>query len=196
MGYSYYAGFFRMFAFPPPYPELSTSDYFIRAFTSIVTFFSLAITWLDNLSNRFYEPKTYGEAWRVNAPFFLVPVILGAFACIARPSGSGCCVLAGLHFDSWRVRHCCQDVNCWDIYKKGVGIWDRASGRSCTLRRSSIFFNLLSGHGRDADANRFIEGKMSGTVTAVIQMTNLDSPVNGVPLLVALDRGGRVFFTP
>ena len=82
MGYSYYAGFFRTFAFPPPYPELSTSDYFIRAFTSIVTFFSLAITWLDNLSNRFYEPKTYGEAWRVNAPFFLVPVILGAFAYI------------------------------------------------------------------------------------------------------------------
>jgi hypothetical protein len=29
MGYSYYAGFFERISLPPPYPELSTSDYFL-----------------------------------------------------------------------------------------------------------------------------------------------------------------------
>jgi hypothetical protein len=35
MGYSYYAGYFERLALPSPFPELSTSDYFLQAFSSL-----------------------------------------------------------------------------------------------------------------------------------------------------------------
>jgi hypothetical protein len=60
IGYSYYAGFFGRLLFPNPYPELSTSDYFIRAFTNFTGMFSLLL-WLDNISNQFHVPTTYGD---------------------------------------------------------------------------------------------------------------------------------------
>src|SRR5215207_7528971 len=60
IGYSYYAGFCGRLLFPNPYPELSTSDYFNRAFTNFTGMFSLLL-WLDNISNRFHVPTTYGD---------------------------------------------------------------------------------------------------------------------------------------
>ena len=35
MGYSYYAGYFARLSLPSPFPELSTSDYFLQAFSSL-----------------------------------------------------------------------------------------------------------------------------------------------------------------
>ena len=73
MGYSYYAGFFQRLSLPPPYPELSTSDYFLQAFSSLSGLVAAA---LMTIPYRAAAPTTVWKALWVNAAFVIMPIIL------------------------------------------------------------------------------------------------------------------------
>ena len=190
MGYSYYAGFFERLSFPAPYPELSTSDYFIRAFTSVTGLFFLA-GWIDNLANRFVQPRTLGEAFRVNAPFILVPTILLEFAYIGGYLNQRVAVPLILTFAVGVLGTAVRQSIAWAITSAGAGI-----GIGATVGAALILiyiFSIYFGAMGEADAVKFIEGRKSGTTTAVIETTDPESTINGTPLLLALDRGSRFY---
>jgi hypothetical protein len=73
MGYSYYAGFFERLSLPAPFPELSTSDYFLQAFSSLDAVIAAALV---SIPYRAVAPTTIGRALWVNSAFVITPLLL------------------------------------------------------------------------------------------------------------------------
>jgi hypothetical protein len=182
MGYSYYAGFFERISLPPPFPELSTSDYFVRAFSSLSGLLAVALV---SIPYRSVVPTTIWQAFWVNAPFLVVPLILGQNA---RSNG---------FLD--------QDLALILAAVAAVGViaslLKRSALRLLTMRWGLagtvsyafgifLFFGVYFRLEGSADATRFIEGRLQPSSTIVLQTRDSESPVNGALLLVALARGG------
>ncbi|HLL49189.1 MAG TPA: hypothetical protein VK356_00855 [Thermomicrobiales bacterium] len=182
MGYSYYAGFFERISLPPPFPELSTSDYFVRAFSSLSGLLAAALV---SVPYRSTVPTTIWQAVWVNAPFTVVPLILGQNA---RSSGF-------LDQDLALILGAVAAVGVIASLLKQSGLrlltarWG-LSGMLAYALGIFLFFGAYFRLEGSADATRFIEGRLQPSSTIVLETRDPESPVNGVPLLVALARGG------
>lgn len=190
MGHSYYTGYFRRLSFPSPYPELTTSDYVIRAFTSFASFFFLAM-WVDNLANRYVIPRSYPEAFRVNAPFILVPIILGQYAYIFEYVNKSVAIWLGvvLIIGVFGIVTKTSIVGMLAREGSGYGFGALIAYAATLIYGFSLYFMAMG----EGDAVRLIEGRSHDAVNAIVLTVRGDSPVNGVPLRVALDKAGRYY---
>jgi hypothetical protein len=182
MGYSYYAGFFERISLPSPFPELSTSDYFVRAFSSLSGLLAAALV---SVPYRSTVPTTIWQAVWVNAPFIVVPLILGQNA---RSSGF-------LDQDLALILGAVAAVGVIAslLKQSGLRLLTARWGLSGTLAYALGIFLFFGAYFRlegSADATRFIEGRLQPSSTIVLETRDPESPVNGIPLLVALARGG------
>ena len=185
MGYSYYAGFFERISLPPPFPELSTSDYFVRAFSSLSGLLAVALV---SISYRSGVPTTVWQALKVNAPFIIVPLVL---AQNARSNGF-------LDRDLALILAAVAVVGVIASLRKrsALRLLTTQWGLAGTLSYAFGIFLFFGAYFRlegSADATAFIEGRLQPSSAVVLQTRDSESPVNGVPLLVALARGGGFY---
>lgn len=185
MGYSYYAGFFERISLPPPYPELSTSDYFLQAFSSLT---GLIVAALVSIPYRTTVPTTIGQAFWVNSAFIIVPLIL---AQNARSNGfleQGLALflaaVAAVAIVASVLKRSIMKLLTWrwgiaGAIAYGFGIF--------------LFFSVYFRLEGIADATRFIEGRLHPTSSVVLLTSDPESPVNGERLLVALARDGDFY---
>jgi hypothetical protein len=185
MGYSYYAGFFERISLPPPYPELSTSDYFLRAFSSLT---GLLVAALLSVPYRSAVPAMIGQAFWVNSAFIIVPIIL---AQDARTNGflvqGLALVLAGVAAIAVIASLLKQSVMKLLTWRWGL------AGAIAYGFGVFVFFGIYFRLEGTADAERFIEGRLRPSSTVVLQTSDAASPVNGEPLLIALVRDGDFY---
>jgi hypothetical protein len=185
MGYSYYAGFFERLSLPPPFPELSTSDYFLQAFSSLT---GLLVATLVSIPYRSTVPTNIGQAFWVNSAFIIVPIIL---AQDARANGflvqelalflgavAAVAVIASL------LKRSLMKLLTWRWGLSGAV----AYGFGIFLFLG-VYFRLEGA----ADATRLIEGRLHPSASIVVQTHDAASPVNGIRLLVALARDGDFY---
>jgi hypothetical protein len=184
MGYSYYAGFFARISLPPPYPELRTSDYFLRAFSSLTGILVVLVS----IPYRSAVPATIWQAFWINSAFIIVPLIL---AHNARSNGFldqslalilGVVAAVAIIASIWKLSVMKLLTSGWELagaIAYGFGI----------LLIFSVYFELEGA----ADATRFIEGRLHPSSSIVLQTSDPESPVNGERLLVALMRGGSFY---
>ena len=182
MGYSYYAGFFERISLPPPYPELGTTDYFLRAFSGLSGLLAASLASIPYLT---VVPTTVWQAFWVNAPFLVVPLVLGQNA---RSNGFldqdlalilGAVAAIGVIASLLKLSALRLLTMRWGLagaIAYGFGIF--------------LFFGAYFRLEGSADATKFIEGRLQPSSTIVLQTRDTESPVNGTPLLVALARGG------
>lgn len=185
MGYSYYAGFFARISLPSPYPELSTSDYFLRAFSSLT---GLLVAALFSIPYRTGVPTTMVQAFWVNSPFIVVPLILAQDARSGEFLTQGMALLLATVVVAAIVvsllRRSLMTLLTWrwgltGAIAYGFGIF--------------LFFTDYFHLQGAADATRFIEGRLQPSSSVVLQTSDPASPVNGARLLVALARGGDFY---
>jgi len=185
MGYSYYAGFFERISLPPPYPELSTSDYFLRAFSSLT---GLLVAALLSIPYRSTAPSTMVQAFWVNSAFIIVPLILahdGRSSGILVPElALVLAAVAAVAVAASLLRRPVMELLTWRWGLAGA----TAYGFGIVL-----FFSVYVRLEGAADATRFIEGRLQPSSIAVVLTNDPESPVNGERLLVALARGGDFF---
>ncbi len=182
MGYSYYAGFFARISLPPPYPELSTSDYFLQAFSSLS---GLLVAALVSIPYRATVPTTIPQAFWVNSAFIIVPLILVQDA---RSNGFLEYGLA-LILAAVAVASVIASLLRLSIMKFLTWRW----GLAGAVAYAFAIFSFLSVYFRlegAADATKFIEGRLQPSSSIVLQTSDAESPVDGQRLLVALMRGG------
>ncbi|MGH2618723.1 MAG: hypothetical protein ACRDJC_26135 [Thermomicrobiales bacterium] len=180
MGYSYYAGFFARISLPPPYPELSTSDYFLQAFSSLT---GLLVAAMASIPYRSTVPTIWQAFW-VNSAFIIVLLILGQNA---RSNGFLEQGLA-LFLAAVVAAAILASVLKLSIMKLLTWRWGLAGAIAYgfgILLFFSVYFRLEGA----ADATRFIEGRLQPSASVVLQTSDAASPVNGTRLLVALARG-------
>jgi hypothetical protein len=185
MGYSYYAGFFERISLPPPYPELSTSDYFLQAFSSLT---GLLVAALLSVPYRTTAPTTIGQAFWVNSAFIIVPLIL---AQDARANGF---LVEGLALLLGAVAVVAVIASIWkrSVMKLLTWRWGTAGAIAYGFGIFiflSVYFRLEGA----ADAARFIEGRFQPSSSVVLLTSDPASPVNGKRLLVALTRDGDFY---
>ena len=185
MGYSYYAGFFERLSLPPPFPELSTTDYFLQAFSSLSGLIAVAMM---SIPYRSVVPTTIWQALWVNSVFVIMPIVL---AQNARSGGFldqnlevvlGAVAVAGLVASVLRLSIMRLLTWRWGItgvIAYGFGIF--------------LFFGDYFRLEGAADATQFIEGRSESSSSIVMQTSDPESPVNGVRLLVALARDGDFY---
>jgi hypothetical protein len=182
MGYSYYAGFFERISLPPPFPELSTSDYFLRAFFSLD---GLIAAVLVSIPYRNSVPTTVWQALWVNSAFIITPLILvqnaraNEFLTQGLALFLGAVVVVAVVASAWK-RSMMTLLNWrWGLvgaiaYGFGVFLF------------FAVYFRLQG----TADATRLIEGRLEPSSSVVLQTQDPESPLNGARLLVALARDG------
>jgi hypothetical protein len=185
MGYSYYAGFFERISLPPPYPELSTSDYFLQAFSSLSGILAAA---LMSIPYRSMVPTTIWQAFWVNSAFIIVPLIL---AQNARSNGFLDQGLA-LFLAAVAVAAIIASVLKLSIMKLLTWQWGIAGAIAYGFG-IFIFFSVYFRLEGAADATRFVEGRLQPSSSVKLLTSDPESPVNGERLLVALTRGGDFF---
>jgi hypothetical protein len=185
MGYSYYAGFFERISLPPPYPELSTSDYFLQAFSSLS---GLLVAALLTIPYRSTVPTTIWQAFWVNSAFIIVPLIL---AQNARSNGFLTQGLA-LLLAAVTVAAIIASVLKLSIMKLLTWRWGIAGAIAYGFG-IFIFFSVYFRLEGAADATSFIEGRLQPSSSIVLLTSDPESPVNGERLLVALARGGDYY---
>jgi hypothetical protein len=185
MGYSYYAGFFERISLPPPYPELSTSDYFLQTFSSLD---GLIAAVLVSIPYRSAVPTTIREAFWVNGAFIITPIIL---AQNARSNGfltQGLALLLGAVV----VAAIIASLVRLSIMKLLTWRWGLAGAIAYGFG-IFLFFSVYFRLEGIADATRFIEGRLHPSSSVVLQTSDAASPVNGERLLVALARDGDFY---
>jgi hypothetical protein len=185
MGYSYYAGFFERISLPPPFPELSTSDYFLQAFSSLT---GLLVATLASIPYRSAVPATIAQAFWVNSAFIIVPIIL---AQDARANGF---LVQGLALFLIAVAAIAivASVLKLSIMKLLTWRWG-LSGAIAYGFGIFLFFGVYFRLEGSADATRLIEGQLHPSSSIVLQTHDAASPVNGIRLLVALARDGDFY---
>ena len=185
MGYSYYAGFFERISLPPPFPELSTSDYFVRAFSSASGLVAAAMV---SIPARSVVPATIWHALWANGAFIVVPLLLGQHA---RSTGFldqglvlilGAVAVVGVTASLLKRSAVRLLTARWGL----VGALSYAFG---LLLFFGVYFRLEG----SADATKLIEGRLQPSSTVVLQTGDPRSPVDGARLLVALARGGGFY---
>lgn len=187
IGYSYYAGYFGRLSFPAPYPQLSTSDYLVRAFNNLASLSAVLLT-LGSFKYVTRHPETRRQAIAVNIGFLTVALIMIAngllldferrdvlwlVACIA------VLAIVGIVFKFSIV-----NFLIWN-----EGLVGAAIGYGFFLL--FVFVQYFQAMG-SADAVRFVEGKTFRTF-ATVYTNDPKSEIDGVPLLIALDRGDRYY---
>jgi hypothetical protein len=182
MGFSYYRGYFERISLPPPFPELSTTDYFLRAFSSLT---GLIVAVLVTLPYRSTVPTTIWQALWVNSAFIVMPLVLGLSA---RASGflnpTLAVILGGVALVTVIA----------SLFKlSAMKLMTMRWGLAGALAYAFALFSFFGGYFRlegAADATALIEGRLEPSTMIVLQTKDPESPVNGEPLLVALARGG------
>jgi hypothetical protein len=185
MGYSYYAGFFERLSLPSPFPELSTTDYFLRAFSSLS---GLIIAVLVSIPYRSTVPTTIWGALWVNSAFLIMPLILAVNARSNGFLGQGLALVLGAAIVAGLVASLLK----LSIMKLMTARW----GLAGAVAYAFAFFSFFSFYFRlegAADATRLIEGRLEGSASVVLHTKDEDSAANGVPLLVALARNGQFY---
>jgi hypothetical protein len=188
MGYSYYAGYFERLSLPSPFPELSTTDYFLQAFSSLS---GLIIAVLVSIPYRSTVPTTIWEALWVNSAFIIMPLILAQNARSNGFLGEGLALVLGVAVVAGLVASLLK----LSIMKLMTARW----GLAGALAYAFGFFSFFSFYFRlegAADATRLIEGRLDGSASVVLQTKDKDTAANGVPLLVALARNGQFYLVP
>ena len=182
MGYSYYAGFFERISLPPPYPELSTTDYFLQAFSSLS---GLLVAALASIPYRSVVPTMVWQALWVNALFIVVPLVLGQNA----HSGGFLDQKLALTLAAVAAVGVFASLRKLPALRLLTMQWGLA-GTVAYAFFIFLFFGVYFRLEGSADATKFIEGRLEPSSTIVLQTRDPESPVNGDPLLVALARGG------
>ncbi len=185
MGYSYYAGYFERLSLPSPFPELSTSDYFLQSFSSLS---GLLVAVLLSIPYRSTVPATIPRAFWVNSAFIIVPLIL---AQRARSNGFLEQGLA-LFLAAVAVGAIVASLLTLSIMKLLTWRWGLAGAIAYGFG-IFIFFSVYFRLEGSADATRFIEGRLHPSSSIVLQTRDAASPVNGERLLVALMRGDGLY---
>jgi hypothetical protein len=185
MGYSYYAGFFERLSLPPPYPELSTSDYFLQAFSSLT---GLLVAALLSIPYRSTLPTTIWQAFWVNSAFIIVPLFLAQNARSDGFLGQGLALILAAVV----VVAISASVLKRSIIKLLTWRWGIAGAIAYGFGIFLFFGDYFRLEG-DADATRFIEGRLQPSSSVVLLTSNPESPVNGERLLVALMRNGDFY---
>lgn len=185
MGYSYYRGFFERLALPPPYPELSTTDYFLQGFSGLTGLIVAALVSIPYLAT---VPTTVPRALWVNSAFIFVPLIL---AQNARSSGFLEQWLA-LILATVAIGAIIASLVRRSIMKLLTWRW----GLAGAIAYGFAMFSFLSLYFRlegTADATRFIEGRLEPSSAIVLQTSDAQSAVDEKRLLVALMRSGGFY---
>jgi len=188
MGYSYYEGFFERISVPAPFPELSTNDYFVRAFSSLSGLVAAAGGSIGQRSLRSAAPNTIWQALWVNGPFIIVPLILGQHA---RSNGfldQGLVLILGAIAGVGVVASLLKRSTL-RLLRMQWGLASTLSYAFGILLFFGVYFRLEG----SANATRFIEGRLEPSSRIVLKTRDTESPVNGVPLLVALARDGAFY---
>jgi hypothetical protein len=185
MGYSYYAGFFERLSLPAPYPELSTTDYFLQAFSSLS---GLIVAVLVSIPFRSTVSRSIWEALWVNSAFIIMPLLLAQDAWSGGFLGQelalvlGAAVIVGLVASLWQR----------SVMRLMTARWGLAGAVAYAFASFSFFSVFFRLEGA-ADATRLIEGRLDGSASVVVQTKDEDSTVDGVPLLVVLARNGQFY---
>ncbi len=185
MGYSYYAGFFERISLPPPFPELSTSDYFLRAFFSLD---GLIAAVLVSLPYRGVVPTTIWQACWVNGAFIITPIILAQNARSNEFLTQGLALFLG----AVAVAAIVASILKRSIMKLLTWRWG-LSGALAYGFSVVIFFALYFRLEGAADATKLIEGRHQPSSSVILQTQDLKSPINGAHLFVALERNGAFY---
>jgi hypothetical protein len=181
MGYSYYAGYFERLSLPSPFPELSTSDYFLQAFSSLDGLVAAALV---SIPNRSVAPTTIWQALWVNAAFVIVPIILWRNAASAGFLDDKMALFLGAVAAIGVVASLLR----MSIMKLLTWRWGFAGAVAYGFA-VFLFFSIYFRAEGAADATRFIEGRLHPSTSVVLRTSDTASPVNGEPLLLALARG-------
>jgi hypothetical protein len=185
MGYSYYAGFFARISLPPPYPELSTSDYFLRAFSSVS---GLIAAMLVSIPFRSGVPATIWQALWLNGAFIIVPLLLAQNA----RSGEFLDRDLALFLGAVVVVGVVASVLKRSLLQLLTGQWGLA-GLIAYAFGFFLFFSVYFRLEGSADATKLVEGRLQPSSSVILQTNDAASPANGVPLLIALARGGDFY---
>ncbi len=182
MGYSYYAGFFERISLPPPFPELSTADYFLRAFSSLAGLLAAAMV---SIPYRSVVPTTILSAFWVNSAFIIVPLVLGQNARSTGFLTQDLVLVLGAVIAISIV----ASVLRQSVMKLLTWRWGLAGALAYAFG-IFLFFGVYFRLEGSAEATAFIEGRLQPSSTIVLRTRDTESPANEVPLLVALARGG------
>jgi hypothetical protein len=185
MGYSYYAGFFERISLPPPFPELSTTDYFLQAFSSLSGLLAAAMM---SIPYRSVVPTTIWHALWVNSAFVIMPIVLAQNA----HSGGFLDQNLALFLGAVAAAGLVASVLKRSIMRLLTWRWGLAGAIAYGFGIFLFFGDYFRLEGA-ADATKFIEGRREPSSSIVLQTSDPESPINGVRLLVALARGGGFY---
>lgn len=185
MGYSYYAGYFERLSLPAPFPELSTTDYFLRAFSSLS---GLIVAVLVSIPFRSTVPRTIWEALWVNSAFIIMPLVLARDAWSGEYLGQGLALVLGAAVAAGLAASLLKR----SIVKLLTARWGLAGAVAYAFAFFSFFSIFFRMEGA-ADATRLIEGRLESSASVVLRTKDEDAAVGGVPLLVALARNGQFY---
>jgi hypothetical protein len=185
MGYSYYAGFFERLSLPPPFPELSTSDYFLQAFSSLSGLIAAAMM---SIPYRSVVPTTIWQALWVNSVFVIMPIVLAQNAqsegFLDQNLALILAAVAAAGLVASVLRRSIMRLLTWG--------WGLAGAIAYGFGIFLFFGDYFRLEGA-ADAARLIEGQLHPSASIVVQTHDAASPVNGTRLLVALAQDGDFY---
>ena len=185
MGYSYYAGFFERLSLPPPFPELSTTDYFLQAFSSLSGLIAAAMM---SIPYRSVVPTTIWQALWVNSVFVIMPIVLAQNAqsegFLDQNLALILAAVAAAGLVASVLRRSIMRLLTWR--------WGLAGAIAYGFGIFLFFGDYFRLEGA-AEATKFIEGRLEPSSTIVLQTRDPESPVNGERLLVALAREGDFY---
>jgi hypothetical protein len=182
MGYSYYAGFFERLSLPPPFPELSTTDYFLQAFSGLSGLIAAA---LMSIPYRSVAPTTIWQALWVNSVFVIMLIVLAQNALAGGFQDQNLALVLGAIAAAGLV----TSVLRRSIMRLLTWRWGLAGAIAYGFGFFLFFGDYFHLEGAAA-ATKFIEGRLEPSSSIVVQTGDPESPVNGERLLVVLARGG------